>query len=262
VVAVGDGFEVLDVRCDAGPGWSNPEFSDGYTAVFVRRGSFLRRTGGRERLMDATSSYIEFPGGEHQIAHGEIRGDACTAIRLSDELVDELGPPDPARFDKPMLTPIDVVLAIQLVTRQVRNPDPWALSDTIARVVRAAFSGAAPRLHHFRPSTDAFHRTLVNHAREILSAEPATSLVELARRLFVSPHHLSRVFHVRTGMKLSAYRNELRARQALDRLAEGEPSLTRLATDLGFADHAHLTRVVRTVTGKPPVALRRLLVQA
>jgi AraC-like DNA-binding protein len=63
-------------------------------------------------------------------------------------------------------------------------------------------------------------------------------------------------------MTLSAYRNEIRTRQALDRLAEGEPSLTRLATDLGFADHAHLTRVVRTVTGQPPVTLRRLLVQA
>jgi AraC-like DNA-binding protein len=262
VVAAGDGFEVLDVRCAAGPGWSEPEFSDGYTVVFVRRGSFLRRTDGREHLMDATASYVEFPGGEQQIAHGEVVGDACTAIRLSDELVDALGRPEPARFDRPMPTPIDVALTVQLVTRQVLSADPWALGETIARVAGAAFSGAAPRSHRARPSTGAFHARLVNQAREILSAQPATSLVELAGRLFVSPHHLSRIFHVRTGMTLSAYRNEIRARQALDRLAEGEPSLIRLANDLGFADHAHLTRVVRTVTGQPPVTLRRLLVQA
>jgi hypothetical protein len=45
-------------------------------------------------------------------------------------------------------------------------------------------------------------------------------------------------------------------------LAEGKLSLTWLATDLAFADRAHLTPVVRTVTGQRPVTLRRLLVQA
>jgi AraC-like DNA-binding protein len=51
----------------------------------------------------------------------------------------------------------------------------------------------------------------------------------------------------------------LRARAALERLAGGERDLARLAAELGFADQSHLTRVVRSETGRTPAALRRAL---
>jgi AraC-like DNA-binding protein len=60
-------------------------------------------------------------------------------------------------------------------------------------------------------------------------------------------------------MTISAYRNHLRVRAALERLADGERSLTSLAADLGFADHAHMARTVRRETGAAPSVLRRLL---
>jgi len=45
-------------------------------------------------------------------------------------------------------------------------------------------------------------------------------------------------------------------RNAIERIAGGERSLARLAADLGFADHAHLTRAVKRETGAPPSRLR------
>ena len=51
----------------------------------------------------------------------------------------------------------------------------------------------------------------------------------------------------------------LRVRAALDRCAEGERELARLAAELGFADQAHLTRAVRAETGTTPAALRAAL---
>jgi AraC-like DNA-binding protein len=86
-------------------------------------------------------------------------------------------------------------------------------------------------------------------------------LIELAQAVAVSPHHLSRIFHAETGETLSRYRNRLRVRVALERLADGEERLTRLAAELGFADHAHLTRVVRDEVGTTPSALRAALVR-
>jgi hypothetical protein len=71
-----------------------------------------------------------------------------------------------------------------------------------------------------------------------------------------SPHHLSRVFSQLTGLTVSQYRNRLRVSLALERVAEGEPDLAGLAWDLGFADHAHLTRTVRAATGRTPSSLR------
>jgi transcriptional regulator GlxA family with amidase domain len=70
---------------------------------------------------------------------------------------------------------------------------------------------------------------------------------------------LSRVFRQETGETLSRFRNRVRVRAALDRLAAGAPDLARLAADLGFADHAHLTRALRSEVGDPPGHVRALL---
>ena len=44
----------------------------------------------------------------------------------------------------------------------------------------------------------------------------------------------------------------------MERLAAGEPDLTALALDLGYADHSHLTNACRREFGRPPSALRAL----
>ncbi|HEY8452210.1 MAG: helix-turn-helix domain-containing protein [Micromonosporaceae bacterium] len=58
---------------------------------------------------------------------------------------------------------------------------------------------------------------------------------------------------------MTRYRNQVRARRALDRIEQGGTSLSRLAADLGFADQAHLTRTVRAHVGCTPTQVRRLL---
>jgi AraC-like DNA-binding protein len=109
-----------------------------------------------------------------------------------------------------------------------------------------------------RPSTVAARNRAVEDAREALTADPRIGVRELARAVAVSPHHLSRIFSTLTGDTISGYRNRIRVRLALERLA-GETSLARLAADLGFADQAHLTRVVRAQVGRAPSHLRLLL---
>ena len=71
-----------------------------------------------------------------------------------------------------------------------------------------------------------------------------------------SPFHLARVFRSITGESIHEHRVGLRVRAALERIAAGEDDLTRLALDLGFGDHAHLTNTIRRELGRPPSALR------
>jgi AraC-like DNA-binding protein len=99
-------------------------------------------------------------------------------------------------------------------------------------------------------------------AREVIAGNPRVGLVELARSVAISPHHLSRIFSHCTGESISRYRNRIRVRFALDRLADGEESLAQLAADLGFADQAHLTRVIRSEVNQAPSHLRPLLRRA
>jgi AraC-like DNA-binding protein len=110
-----------------------------------------------------------------------------------------------------------------------------------------------------RSGTNRRRRAAVDAAREVILAEPRIGLIALARRVAYSPHHLSRLFHLYTGETISRYRQRVRVRLALERLAEGETCLSRLAAELGFSDHAHLTREVRAQLGSPPSALRAVL---
>ena len=110
-----------------------------------------------------------------------------------------------------------------------------------------------------RPVTERARRAIADGARMLLAEEPRSSLVQLARALSVSPHHLSRVFSEQTSNTISTHRRRIRVRAVLDRLEHGERDLARLAADVGFADHGHLTRTVRRETGTTPSRLRELL---
>jgi AraC-like DNA-binding protein len=231
VVAAGEGFVVSDVRCHAPrPGWSPPEAAPGYVLVFVRAGGFRRRVNGRERFMDAVSAYFETPGDEQQIAHPGTGGDACTAIELSQDLAGVLAGDDPARISEPRLTPAHAALAVQLLTRHASRADRFEITETVLRLVSAAITGPGSLPSPPRATTVTAWRRLADGTKQILSADPGASLHQLARRQSVSPHHLSRVFRACTGTTVSAYRNQLRVREALERLAAGERSLTGART--------------------------------
>lgn len=75
----------------------------------------------------------------------------------------------------------------------------------------------------------------------------------------VSPQYLTRVFKQSTGLTLSQYRNRVRVRLALERLADGEGDLSRIAHDLEFFDHSHFSKTVIAELGLQPRAVRNLL---
>jgi AraC-like DNA-binding protein len=263
----GHGFALDEVRCadEAPSGWSAPEPSGGYGLVLVRSGLFRRRVDGAEAVLDPAGGYWERPGDHQQVAHPVAEGDTCTLITLSAELLASLGGGEPSLPGSPVLTTDGLDLAHRrLVARARAGGGPRELGERVVRLAAGALAQRLPeRVAAGRPATAAARRRLVADAREALAAGPGPDgLLELARLLGASPYHLSRVFHGETGMTLSGFRNRLRTRRALERLAAGEPDLARLAADLGFADHAHLTRTMREQLGHTPTELRRLLATA
>jgi AraC-like DNA-binding protein len=257
-LVAGDGFSVVDVRCGCGRGgWSAPEESHGYGLVFVRSGCFRRTSDGVESFLDAATAYFEAPGREQRVAHPHDGGDRCTGIVLAPWLVLSLLADHPALPLEPVFTSAADDLGHR---RLLATADPLEAEERVVALAAGVLCRVAPaRVDAGRPATTHLRRRIVDAAREALSADPRISLVAIARAIAVSPHHLSRVFAAETGETVSRYRNRVRARLALERIAEGEPSLARLAAELGFADHAHLTRVIRREAGAPPSRLRQEL---
>lgn len=259
----GDGLRIDEVRfrADTG-GWTAPVTGDRHRVELVRRGVFGLRLRRAETTVDPVTAVAYGPGDERSIAHRPGATDVWTSVTVEAGLLAELTGGEPRLPGRPVPVSGRIELAHRLLLRRARTgADDLELTERAVALVAGVLDGALPgRVHRGRPATALARRRVAETARELLVHDPVTlGLGDLARRIGVSPHHLSRVFHAETGQTLSRFRTRLRVARALDRLQGGERDLARLAAELGFADHAHLTRTLREQVGHPPSAVRRLL---
>jgi AraC-like DNA-binding protein len=258
MIGEAEGCCLYEVQCSGRHvGWSSPEELTEFGLVLVRSGRFSRRVQGRESVVDPTVAYLEGRGQEQEIAH-PAGGDVCTAVSFPQEVFASVWGGEADLPSRPVHVEPRIDLAHRLVVRNAQGESAgpvegvlWLLTAVCSRLDRR-------RVESGRPATERTRQRLVDEARDVLVAEPGVGLIELARRLSVSPHHLSRLFSDRTGFTISRYRIHLRVRAALERL-EGGDSLARIASDVGFADQAHLARSIKSELGETPARLRRLL---
>lgn len=229
------------VRCRGGPAWSPEEPVSTPAVVLVRRGVFLRRVDGVASTADTTTGYVQLPGEHQQVSH-PAGGDVCTTIAVPPELADRAAHAGPVT-----VTPAADLAHRRLLARS--RAGRVDLQDLTADVLAALL-----------PAPARGHRG-VDVVRAALHTDPELSLDDLAALAGWSPWHLSRSFHRATGLTISAYRLRLRVRRVLDALADGDDpaGLAELAGRAGFADQAHMTRVVRREIDCSPAAVRRLL---
>jgi AraC-like DNA-binding protein len=267
---------VVDFRCRApveteGPEEPNPTHS----IVLVRRGVFLR-TRRRDTIVADPNHVLFFNAAEpYRYAHPVPGGDHCTVLALETapalELVARYAPRDaedpraPFRRDVALSGSRALWLHYELLRLLGRRDSALSLEDLLWEIadesLRAAYRETpAPRKTELE-SARRRRRDLVEAAQlEIHShLEAPLSLGQLAAAFGCSPCHFSRTFRETAGLSLRRYTRRLRARLAAERLAAGEPDLTALGLDLGFADHSHFTNTFRREWGMPPSRFRALM---
>jgi len=90
----------------------------------------------------------------------------------------------------------------------------------------------------------------------IVDTSGQIGMAELGRGARASSRHLTRLFHEWVGLSPKRFARIVRVQAALRRLSERPaPDLARLASELGFADQAHLTREVQALAGAAPRSL-------
>lgn len=252
------GIELFDVTCHMrNVRWAGGEPMRVYTVMLVSGGGFLHRVEGQESFVDTLSAVIVRPGDEFAVAHPIGFDDSSTVLQYAEQPHLDLRPGARRVSDDLYLRHRSLVASCR------RGTDSVELAERIDRLIAAL---AAPEREARRSSrtmrrgTDQSHRRLVDHAVEALVCDGFRhGLDDLASAAGTSRHHLSRVFHAVTGMTVTAYRNRLRVRAVLSDLQQGAPSLRELAHHYGFADQAHLIRVVRSQFGRTPGEIRRIL---
>ena len=89
--------------------------------------------------------------------------------------------------------------------------------------------------------------------RSIVAQRGECAMDRVARDAALGLRHLQRVFPDATGLTLREFARVRRVREALAlRLAPGHPRWSEIAADIGFVDHAHLTREFVALAGIAP----------
>ncbi len=256
------GVTILVHECTKPRGdWSPAQLLEFHGLVLVRRGGFRLRLEGHEEFIGPSMAFFEGLSAEYQIQHPNDDGDTTTMVKFSEEAALRLT--GDAQFPPhALLTEGWIDFAHRrLIADLRRGIDSFEAEEKVARLVGVLIEAAAPgRMTSQRPSTESRHRRIVNIVREAVAADLVnSSLTQVASLAGHSIFHVSRIFRSHTGTSLSRYRNSVRTTVALQRIEEGERDLAGLATQLGFTDQAHMTRVVRAQVGLTPARIRSIL---
>lgn len=200
------------------------------------------------------------------------RGDACefygVAPRLLADVSESLGYPTPNPFSPFKVSQAPCSSESYLSQRALfslvesRNYDPLFVEET--------FLGILGKLMHqkniffentrLRQKNEVHkHREQVESAKAYIARNYTRSLKldAIAAATGCSVFHLCRIFRRHTGQSIHAFLLQLRLRSSIEKLLDGQQSLTDIALDYCFSSHSHYTNSFRKTFGFPPKQLRK-----
>jgi len=250
---------VGDVACRAprSTRCSAPEYSRDTGLVLPRSGVFAVHRRGEMVAADAATAVVLAAGEEYRVAHPADGGDTCTVLAFAPEIAQEALAGRGASHGT--LRAATQLAAWRLTAGLRRGPGQLAAVEAAMLVLDAVTVDLAAQPAASRLSPQARRRA--EEVRALLACDPAAPwrLDQVARAVHCSPFHLARQFRAATGQTIADHLLRLRLSLALERIAAGETSLARLAHDLGFAHHSHLTARFHAMFATTPSQLRTIL---
>lgn len=183
------------------------------------------------------------------------------------------------RFEGPALC-INLQITSAWIKANLENPTPWAERRAFDRGPLLFLGLRLFRLYN-RRELGSLSLDIEELAGELLSVDPGVApcrivpsrisrvverieaepgvplrLSECARLADVHPVYLARAFRKAYRMSLGEYQRQTRLRYAVDLLTSTGLAITDIASDCGFFDQSHLTKLLRRSTGFTPNELR------
>jgi AraC-like DNA-binding protein len=251
---------VTDVACHAprcGPG-AEEGTGEQVVVVIPRRGVFCVHRGSREVAADPNSVLLLGGGLDYRVSHPAPGGDDCTSLQFAPELAEEALGSSPAPHG--LASPAAQLRAVTLTAGLARGTVEPLAAEESALALLAELAPSLNRAETAAPLGAAGLRR-VERVRSLLAAEPPAvwRLDGIARAAHCSPFHLARQFRAATGETVARYLLRLRLATAAERIAGGEEGLARLAVELGFSHHSHLSARFRAAFGVTPSETRKIV---
>jgi len=216
---------------------------------FALRGSYVEQTGSRIYACQEHVLLFHSAGEVHRDEFGP-RGGACLNMELAGcwRLILEERPINLAHPVNLGLVPIFPILC---ESSSADSYSSLALEECVVGLLDLFRDGCRERntIQSSRP---------IRRAVEFLedAGHQDFNLPALAEVAGVHPTHLSRLFRTKLHRTITEYLRELRLVKAEQLLLQPDRSISRIAADLGFADHAHFSRAFKQRYGLTPTTFK------
>jgi AraC-like DNA-binding protein len=229
-----------------------------------RQGARSLRIGDRRILADARTAVFHNPREEFHARAAVAQRQRSTVLLLGGNLARELLEGQ-ERFERPAapVTAAASLAHLRLLRRMGSGEaSPLEIEErtlVLSGLLMQRGSGGA---HPMERSTRGYgwraQRELVEAACHVIALRFSEKLLvgEIAHAVGSSPFHLSRLFRREVGVPIHRYLLQIRLRAALDRMADTDDALSRLALDVGFSSHSHFTTAFRREFGRAPGRFR------
>jgi AraC-like DNA-binding protein len=237
-----------------------------HTFVFPRTITSISRSDG-SRFVGSPNIVVFYNQFESYEREAVSAMDASDWYVVADDVLREMiATFDSAVYDRPdrpfrfAFTPVatDAYVQQRALFARLAECDADDALEVEEQVLRLLTQVLATAYDRVPPAPDAALRDAVVDAQRAICRNSGStlSLRDLAARTGVSPFQLCRAFRRFAGTTMTAYRNELRIRIAVDRLRDRRTDLADLAFALGFSSHSHFTLMFRRAVGITPSAYR------
>ena len=259
ILASGDGWNVGDVVCTAGPR-DRPyeEQHSVWSIAVVVRGSFQYHSSCGAAVMSPGALLLGNCGQSFECSHEHATGDRCLAFHYTPESFDRWGVP-PFRIPRipalPELAPWVAMaqLAVQAPYKVNFEELAWGLIGAVAEVVYASRKGECAPGPADERRVSATLRLIEAHFSDPLP------LAQLASIAHMSAFHFLRTFRQVTRLTPHQYLLRTRLREAATRLATRPERILDIALASGFGDLSNFNHAFRAEFGVSPRAYRRAL---
>lgn len=226
-----------------------------HTVSIVLAGSLRERVGQKEEIVGALSVVVKPAGTEH---HDEFGPEPVRLLRITldpetEGVCDRFARQLTAwRWDLNAAAPPFLRLLRQLRrTRDASNAE----TQTAAMDALAAVGSS------FQPPVPGQPPLWLRRVRDQLDDDTRPPVAALAREADVHPVYLARQFRRWYGSSISGYVQRRRAQRAAAAIVRRARTISAASHDAGFADHAHMCRVFKHVTGLTPGSFRSLVAE-
>ncbi len=271
----GDFYRILDFRCHCVEcSVSEPEYNNGFSVSFTRKGFFEYQTFHRQHEVHAGRVLISKPGYEHITRHIDNQPDIVTIFEFKRNFFEESLLDVYGKKLSWVLTNNDVHSILITATPELEYMHYRLLKTTssgiynsleidelvimlLEKAMQVLGNHTEPELVNDRLKQH--HLSTIESARNYILQhfQEAVSLHQLAAQCFVSPFHFSRIFKTITGESPHQYLTNVRLTHAKVLLNETAMPVADIAYECGFNSPEHFVTAFKQHFHINPSALRR-----